>query len=450
MPRVQSTHTARAAAWGSVGCTRRGTAPGREGARGKPGEYNRRDIRLSRPPDWPPMPLKDQQVDQTPAAAISPFLEACATLWPHATKLVLHRKAKPKKVAYEGDVVLLKDKDGAVVDDSKSCVDELMRVAAADAERTGPGEYRISLIGIQELPIRGRKKTTDQEPTELKTTAWIRVGDFDDDDDPGDAGSVRGILREAGKLVSSTAGAVQQIAQGSNTANDGLGGVIEIQKKVIDAQAAAFVAVSTMEQKHNDTTVAIKTLEINHEQWRFDQEQKERRYQEERADREKAAAEEAAQRREFMQQGLGALTALVQTVVEDRKAERASREEEAARARGETPPPRTEAPPPPPPNTIATTLAAAIAHLTSEQHEQLVEIFGRTTPRKIGASTPSVWELIVGASKQTSDEDAINTLRNIGTDLAARVTASARTAVEQELLDGPQAQTILDAYRRIA
>lgn len=399
------------------------------------------------------MPLKDAPASQGSKSQIEIFKKACSELWPNARRLQVHRKASPKKVLRDPAVVHVKNADGSILDDSTTCIDELVQAIDIDVEKNSPGEYRLALIGVQELPIKGRKKTVGEPEIELKGTGWIRFGDEGEDGDGDEAGSVRGILRETAKMVSSVSTAVGNIANASNVATTGVESVVEMQRKVIETQAGAFTAVASVEQKHAETNLAIKTIEIQHTQWMFDQEQKERRYQEEREERQKQRAEDERQKREFMEKGLAALMGLVTTVAEDRKAERAAREASEARARGETPkepPPRAE--PPPPNNTVAPSLAAAIAHLTPEQHEQLAEIFGRTTATKIGTNMHShaVWDLIVGASKQKTDEEAINTLRNIGTDIAPQINAAARKSVEELLLEAPQAQAILDAYRRIA
>jgi hypothetical protein len=398
------------------------------------------------------MPLEEIIVNGGQAAQIAAFADACSKIWGNAVRLTVERTKKPKREIVNARVIAVIGKEGPI-DDSRACIDRIVAIVEADAERNGSGDYRFAVLG--NVSVAKKTARTQEVPSPELTELHAQVIRFGEEEAAEGEG---GMFREVAKLVQTISSAIAPIAQASETSIAGMQRVIDIQNTTIAAQATAIGTVMTIENQHTEGKIRLAEIEYKDRRDQHKETVEERRYQEQRSDAIAAQAAEAKQRAELIEFGKGALMeglAFMKQKMEDDKREKARKE---AEARGDTVPPDPPRAEPPPSVSLPQSLAAAIAHLTEAQHDKLREGMGQTDARPYDANNPSahrpthaVWDLIVGASKQPDDAAAMTTLRNITTtaELAKRVNETMNAAFTDGTFTQDQANAILGAFRRL-
>lgn len=167
-------------------------------------------------------------------------------------------------------------------------------------------------------------------------------------------------------------------------------------------------------------------------------------------------AAEAEQKAATIEKAMGTISGLMQMIVEDRKQEREARaREQAASETASSAPP---APPPAPPKQhVGAALKEALQHMSEKQHERMSELCGHVLeeeskdPKKVGRKGLAIWEVIVGASKQATHEEAVATLNNIvaSQKVASHFNGALRTATEEGILTVEQANVVVGALRYV-
>lgn len=367
------------------------------------------------------------------------FINDLVSVWSRVERFEIYRvrKGEPSIIATT-DVVHVSD----APDTPDSDVRQIRMFLEDDAKTRGePTRYQVIARGMKHgPPIKGPKgKATAQEIPNAELASWTpRFGDVEAAErSPSDPVAV----------ISGFLKAVPDIYNGGIVAADAA------MKLHISANAALVQQITVLQQENS----ALRAERNQGDEFRFKlAELQVAASKQERAEqREDNRAEaEARQKAETIEKAMSTISGLMQMIVEDRKAEREMKERFAAAATGASTPsatfiPRQE-------QHVGHALKAATSHMTTEQHARMVELCGRvidksTDPQKAGREGLSIWELIIGASKQTTHEEAVATLNNIivTPETTKQINEAMRTSVSEEIFSVDQANVVVAALRYV-
>lgn len=375
---------------------------------------------------------------ETALDAPDQFIQDLVPVWSRVERFEIYRvrKGEPSLIA-TSDVMHLSD----APDTPDNDVRQLRMYLEDDAKTRGePTRYQVIARGTKHgPPVKAAKGkvTPGQEIPNAELASWTpRFGDA-----------------EIGERTQADPMAV--ITNFLKTVPDIYNGGISAADAAMKLHITANASLVAENNALRGENMALRAERSQGEEFRFKlAELQVHAAQQERAEtREDQRLEsEAKQKSETIEKAMSTITALMHMVIEDRKAERASREA-AASASSSTKDEAAESPRQGP--HIGRELRAAISHLTEAQNERMTELCGKVEPEptqdpsKIGRPGLAIWEVIVGASKRETHEDAVATLNNI---VASKKTADTinealRTATQESILTVDQANVVVSAMR---
>lgn len=317
-------------------------------------------------------------VKNDPASVqIASFIEQAGQFWELVNLIRITRKRRGGAPGFEqAGVVRHISKDGVVLDESKTAIEQFVAIGKADAEANGAADYKISLWGQREQAKRGRGKVVAEDSELLALT--IRLGD----EDPAD-GNEASLMREVGSLLPKQASGFAAALAAAESALTIQTRVIEFQGKMIEQTYEARNSAAT-QQNEAMRMLLEERKDVRKERREDDREERE-------AERE-AAMEESRQAN--LQMFMGILMFGMQIAAM-----------KFAHDTGQTPPSPPGAPPPKP-GSLAPELGAIIDSLSAEEATQVQGIVG-----------DRIWDLLKAAAKAPTDDECKAILHGLKVEL---------------------------------
>ncbi len=315
------------------------------------------------------MPITDVQINEGSKGLITTFATALRPVWELAVSWELHKvKGKNQGPVGNGNIQLV-EKDGKIIDTIESDLDQIVALGTKWAEsrgQGGAGDYRIAILGYATKPNPRRRSPPDI--IELNGLT-IKLGE------PSEGAPAEGpdisFSRAAAELLKAGASTIADHNTSSANQAAGYEKLLEVQQRTILAQGAQIATSSDTDIRALTLQVQLGAQGIDFEKWKFEQEEKRLLAQMQH----EVDIQRIQSNSQLGNRALGLITQIVQLKM----------------AQMGMSPPADESEP----DDIPGQLRALLKSLTDEEKVQVIEMI-----------TDRMWDLLVSASRATSDADA--------------------------------------------